>query len=350
MSDQLAREINPLLSAFLAANEESASERLLVELIDERIDPIVKKIIRAKLHASLQITDERQINQDALDLVSEVRTLVVAKLSSLKLGVCGGSIESMEAYVKTIAANACNQYLRKKYPGRLRLKNQLRYLLSHDRRFLEWQLETGDWVCGLSEWGTENPEHTNIEGIGSRAAELKQKLEKDDFSAERSNIVDLVIAVFKHCQTPLRFVDLVSTVYELRGIKEPTEVPEDEAATSYKLKSENDIEIKLEQTEFLNSLWDEIGQLPLRHRAALLLNLKNSEGDGLITLLPLTRIASIRQIAEMLEFPIEEFVGVWNELPWDDMAIAEYLKLERQQVINLRQSARATLRRRLNYF
>jgi hypothetical protein len=123
----------------------------------------------------------------------------------------------------------------------------------------------------------------------------------------------------------------------------------DEVGRERSLEYERKLLDRLEQTAFLKTLWNEIGRLPVRHRAALLLNLKNSEGDGLITLLPMTRIATITQIAEMLEFPAEDFARVWKDLPWDDNAIAGHLRLTRQQVINLRQSARATLKRRLNY-
>ena len=99
--------------------------------------------------------------------------------------------------------------------------------------------------------------------------------------------------------------------------------------------------------ENLKKVWAEICQMPIRHRLALLLNLKDKQGDCVIRLFPLLRVASIRQIAEVLEFLPDEFARVWNELPWDDLKIAEYMNLTRQQVINLRQSARARLIRQV---
>jgi len=171
-----------------------------------------------------------------------------------------------------------------------------------------------------------------------------------DISPDKIELVDLVGLVFKHFGTPIRFGDLLNLIYEVRRISEPVEVPSDETRPEKSLEYENNVLDCMEQSAFLKSLWEEIGRLPLRHRTALLLNLKSSRGDGLITLLPFIRVASIRQIAEMLEFPIEEFVKIWNDLPWDDWAIAGHPGLTRQQVINLRQSARATLRRKLHYF
>jgi hypothetical protein len=45
--------------------------------------------------------------------------------------------------------------------------------------------------------------------------------------------------------------------------------------------------------------------------------------------------------------PAQEFAGLWNELPLADDAIARRLGLMRQQVVNLRKSARERLGRRM---
>jgi hypothetical protein len=58
-------------------------------------------------------------------------------------------------------------------------------------------------------------------------------------------------------------------------------------------------------------------------------------------------VASIRTIGETLELPPEAFAGLWNSLPLDDLAIAALLGVTRQQVINLRKSARERLIRRI---
>jgi hypothetical protein len=43
----------------------------------------------------------------------------------------------------------------------------------------------------------------------------------------------------------------------------------------------------------------------------------------------------------------EELTEIWNALPLDDVAIAAHLGVTRQQVINLRKSARERLVRRM---
>lgn len=324
------------------------SDNSLAELIEISVEPIVRCLIRSRLHVSLRTEDERQVSFDAQELVSEIKTTIVAKLIDLKSQTGSGRIDNLEAYVRTVSSNACNQYLRKKYPNRLRLKNQLRYLLTHDRRFSLWNTENDDWICGLADWRDGRFDREALDHSEASYDQLRARLENRGFLPDLIDLVELVEAVFDHRRRPLRFSELIETVYGLRRISEPVHLPEDEVTAEHSTEKEASLLDRLEHKSVLKALWEEIGQLPLRHRAALLLNLKDRHGDGLITLLPIARIASIRQIAEMLEFPIDKFAKIWNDLPWDDRAISEHLGLTRQQVINLRQSARATLKRRMD--
>jgi hypothetical protein len=97
----------------------------------------------------------------------------------------------------------------------------------------------------------------------------------------------------------------------------------------------------------LQRLWEIIAGLPVGQRIALLLNLRGDQGDSPVTLFPLIGVASIEQIAGMLEMPFPELAAMWGRLPLGDQEIAERLALTRQQVINLRMSARKRLTRNL---
>jgi hypothetical protein len=101
------------------------------------------------------------------------------------------------------------------------------------------------------------------------------------------------------------------------------------------------------QRHLLEQVWDEVPKLPRRQRVALLLNLRDVNGSGMLWLLPVAGVATIRQIALILEIPDAEFAQLWRELPLDDAAIAVRLGCTRQQVINLRVSARKRLANRL---
>jgi RNA polymerase sigma factor (sigma-70 family) len=105
--------------------------------------------------------------------------------------------------------------------------------------------------------------------------------------------------------------------------------------------------VALARQDALRALWVEIQALPPRQSAALLLNLRDRQGRDAVALLPLTGTASLREIARALGMAPEVFAGLWNQLPLDDRAIAGLLGVTRQQVINLRKSARERLARRL---
>jgi hypothetical protein len=87
--------------------------------------------------------------------------------------------------------------------------------------------------------------------------------------------------------------------------------------------------------------------LPVRQRVALLLNLRDDRGGSALAILPLLNIASIREIADVLEMAAEDLAALWNELPLEDAAIARRIGATRQQVSNLRKCARERLLRRL---
>ncbi len=103
------------------------------------------------------------------------------------------------------------------------------------------------------------------------------------------------------------------------------------------------VETKLTQRAWLKRVWSEIGGLPRAQRISLLLNLRDERGEAALTLLPMTGVASLAQIAAAVEMSVEELTRVWKGLPLDDLRIAARLGLNRQRVIDLRRTARQRL-------
>jgi hypothetical protein len=143
----------------------------------------------------------------------------------------------------------------------------------------------------------------------------------------------------------VEFDDLVGIVAFLWGVDDVVPVSEQSAAEIESGAADPGRRLELQQ--WVAGLWHQICQLPRAQRVALLLNLRTPGAGSAVALLPLTGVAGIRQIAEVLEFSAEEFAAMWNLLPMDDLAIAAKLGLTRQQVINLRKSARERLQRRI---
>src|SRR6266404_8871313 len=122
------------LLAFLRAADEPTSSSAVEALICEFAQPIINNIIRNKLrvgyYADRDLTDE-----EAADLVSDVMLKLVGRLRELKTDPPARAIKNFRGYVAVTSYHACDEYLRKKYPRRHSLKNQLRYLLTHREEF-----------------------------------------------------------------------------------------------------------------------------------------------------------------------------------------------------------------------
>lgn len=332
-----------LLSFLNAAGKDS--EKALADLITKQIQPVIAKTLRAKLRVSLKPNDFNPANQDALELLSEIKLLLISELGKLKANANGKVIYNLDGYITSVTINSYRQFLRAKYPLRRQLRNKLRYLLNHHPRFALWENERGEWLCGFEQ--NRKSETFKMPDGETIQTGIAKTINRDNLH-QSAKILDLLIAVFEFAKAPIVFNNLVSIVAEMQGIKEPKYALDSEDLLNTKkfAAPENKKQIEIEQRGNLKKVWAEVCLLPLRHRLALLLNLNDKQGDAVIRLLPMLRVASIRQIAEALEFSPDEFASIWNELPWDDLKISEYMNLTRQQVINLRQSARLRLIRK----
>jgi hypothetical protein len=159
----------------------------------------------------------------------------------------------------------------------------------------------------------------------------------------------LVTAVLALLDRPIEFDRLVDALASALGIAEtgPSRTADGDDARNEPADPAPAITEVLEQRESLEAVWREIEQLPVRQRAALLLNLRDPEGGAVLQMLPATGVVSLASIAAALEISTAELAELWQRLPLDDLSIANQLGLSRQQVINLRKSARARLARRL---
>jgi hypothetical protein len=342
------KETDAALMPFLKALDELESEASLSRLISEQTEATIKEIIRRKLRVSLSVNDGGHANQEALELVTKVQTDLLSGLRELKTNAETKTISNFHSYVATVTFNACHQWLRAKYPKRLQLKNKLRYLLTHEAHYALWEGADRDWFCGLASWRGARRQVN----VALRLQQVReQRLRQVELAVrQRQALIELLDVVFQKLESPVLLDELVTVVADLLEIRENIVVADTDQIS---LKGEDfasygSVLSGLEQRAQLRRLWAEICQLPQQHRVALLLNLRDKHGADMLAVLPLARVATIRQIAEVLGFEPDKFGEVWNELPWDDATIAKHLDLTRQQVINLRHSARARLARKLN--
>jgi len=294
------RVLHPLLEAADARAAEHATEELI-----GRAEGVAEQVVAYYRRRSMLGDD------DVDEVLAAVRRRLFLKLRRLGDSPAD-AIASFDGYVAGVAYNAVSDLFRQRYPERTRLKKRLREIVAADARFTTEGTAVG-LRCGLAP--------------GSAA------------DIEGGALADAMIELLAEAGGPMLLEDIVTALAdgEPRFAAESNNLA-DSAPTPL---------VRLEQRSDVQWLWREIQLLRPHQRAALLLNLRGDDGRNMAGLFVLTGVASIEEIAEAVVMTIDELASLWNELPWDDLRIGARLGLTRQQVINLRKSARERLARRM---
>lgn len=323
------------LRGFLDAVDEVAADRELARLVGSEATPVVERVVRGQL-ADLPAADRE-------DVVAGVLLRLTETLRGLRAGRREAALESLEGYTVATARNACRAFLRARRPQRTRLANQVRYLLCHDPGLAGWEGRGGVALAGLAGWrGRDRP---------APAVAGAPPLER---AADQMPLGELLRRLLLHRGGPWPVGELVAALALLRGVHDAPAVPltpepgaEGEAPPLELAEGRPGQDRELEDRQFLGLLWAQVRELPRRQRVALLLNLRDDGGGDLLSLFPATGLARPRELARLLELPLEELEALWERLPLEDREIAELLGATPRQIINLRKSARERLARRL---
>jgi predicted DNA-binding protein (UPF0251 family) len=232
------------------------------------------------------------------------------------------------------------------------LQDLLRHQLHQNPLFALWKADNNHWYAGFTRWsGTAGAAtlSTPLPFAATILETFSMKPGEDLLPAE------LLTAIFDQAKQPVEFERVVALAAEVWNITDPpmesVDNPEfqgDQHAINSTLgNSTPGVDMLLEQRLHLEKLWTEVCELPVLQRAALLLNLRDGQGGSAIFFIPHLGIASRSRIAEILEIPEGEFLRLWSDLPLDDAYLAQRLGITRQQVINLRKTARERLARRM---
>jgi DNA-directed RNA polymerase specialized sigma24 family protein len=343
-------KIDPLLEPLLLPISDEEIDQFLSNLIVRHADPVIKGIISYKLHLS----SHSGIGQpDAFDIHQEVIVQLLAAFQQLRQQPTAHPISDLRGLAAVITHRTCSRWMRQQFPERHAFKNRLHYLLARHRGFAVWQNENKRLIAGLAAW----------QGRKDVATEKQLKQLSDDETllarirllkfSRQADWSGTLNAIFNRLGGPIELDRLVSCMAAVLQIEDRPIESIDQIEDAFEPEDpgrQHDAGWQLEKRSFLQRLWEEVRQLPLNQRAALLLNLRDHEGEGALALFPALGIVTLRQIAEALEMKAEKLAEMWNELPLEDAKIAELLQLTRQQVINARKSARERLTRRLKGF
>lgn len=314
------RKLAPLITAPDDASRTEQLERLIVEIAR----PISEKVIARFSDQEWSIRRE-----EVDDIIANISLRLLRKLQVVPLFE-EESIERFEDYVDMLAQHSVYDFLRRRFPERSRLRQRLRYLLGRDRNLASWTTSQGT-ACGFRKWSGRNDLAETIwlpqENVTPRMLDASRPAEA-------------IAAILKQVGRPLRLEALVALLADLWNVSDesvlaPVEAPRDLEPARF------------ETRQSLQILWEEIQALPPLQRKALLLNLREPGGVNAIALFIMVGIASIDAIASAIDLTAQELAEIWNRLPLDDLTVAHKIGVTRQQVINLRKTARERLARRL---
>jgi RNA polymerase sigma factor (sigma-70 family) len=309
---------------FLDRTQPIPDAAALESTVFETAEPLIRRVVRWRIGSNASLQDQE-------DVAGDVLLELLARLDSVRMNQ-SEPIADFQAYAAVAANHGCDRYLRRRYPQRHRLTTRIRYLLDTSADYAVWESETGSLACGFAKRRGE-PVKT-VETGWARQVPLPP----------RATEASAVAAALGHAAGPLRLSDLVDAVALLLNVRD--EVVAGDRATI--ASPSEDLDLRLDQRRMLERLWSEIQTLPRAQRVALLLNLRDEQGGCALTSLPATGVASIREIARMIEMRAEDLAQIWRALPLSDLQIAERLGITRQQVINLRKAARQRLTRRMS--
>ncbi len=321
-----------VLASYLAEKDETAAERILQTLIVEVASPYVRMVVASNLRGPQQAETNDAAQDVLLDLTSRLRRLREGQTEALRGEE--SLIRNFRAYMASAARRAAGFVLRRSNPDRYRMRNRLRYSLRTNALFTLADDTQGRRLASLSV----------LRAGYAMAPVTREKLWEVPVpqGASGMNLGKLLELVLVRAGAPVFLDDLTDYMgVALGGFARQENL---DAAATVPLSNLAD---QMEQRAWLAHLWTEIIELPRNQRVALLLNLRDQVGDSALRLLPALGIASIRQIAGVLEMPPEGLAELWRRLPVDDMQLGEMLSLTRQQVANLRKSARDRLVRRM---
>jgi hypothetical protein len=335
--------VDPQLKPFLDAKTGADAASALDRLLSGPLSAVIIETVRRELAGSFKGAEHVD------DIAADVRLRILRKLMWLRdderARAADSAIANIAGYASVAAERACYAFLRRQFPERTRFRNRVRYVLSrHPQIAFEagadavWRASTRAAVRAAAAPGASVAFLEDPGGWLHRAG-----------IDQSQPLPSLVPAVLIRLDRPIEFDRLVNALAATLGIAEAgvsrgadrddvRDEPADPAPA---------IADVLEQRESLERTWREIAELPPRQRAALLLNLRDPDGGAVLQMLPATGVVSAASIAAALDISPAELAALWPRLPLDDLAIAEQLGLTRQQVINLRKSARARLARRL---
>jgi hypothetical protein len=290
-------QIDSLLEPLVQISGVEETDVFLSQLITVHAEPVINGIIRYKLRHNL---DRSGAEAGVEDLRQEAIAQLLVELQKFRSDIEAHPIRDVRGLAATITYRLCARWMRRQFPRQHALRNQIQYLLTRQAGFALWPDDNDvmkKLIAGFAAW---KGQRSSIDAAGLRRLPRDERLlESLGGGGSSTDLKEALATIFIHVGGPVEFDELVKTVAALLQITErkieSIDADSDDARVELAAQ-EADVAGRVEKRVFLQRLWEELRQLPLRQRAALLLNLRDHKGRGCIALFPATGIASIDQL------------------------------------------------------
>lgn len=344
--------MDQLLLPYLQASTESERQQHLDEILMVHAAPVVRQALRRRLGFYVDQRGSNPHNQDAEDLYQEIMTKVVQTLHDLRNPSAKSEIQNLGQYVARIASNACNDLLRTKSPARARLKNNLRFLLTHHRDFAVWKTDN-ETLAGFAVWRSTSKTVSSQKQLFDMEQTLAnfRSTRLQGESVKQVPLTRLVAELFSWIGSPVELDELVNAVAALVDIKDhPAESIDDQTLADADARIADSTLItnsRLEVQALLRHLWQALRELSTEQRDVFCLGFEDQSGRDLFTVLLEAEIVTFQALAKELGRSTKAIVELWSKMPMDDEAIAVELGTTRAQVYKWRFRALQRLKKGL---
>jgi len=341
----MIKDVDECLLAYLHSTDEADQQQHLGYLVSEVATPIIQRVLHRAFdqdHINDAYGTVRVLGEDA---VADVVLKILQALLAFKDRPGERAIANFRGLVATIAYRALTDQLRELYRERANHEQKIRRLLAVNKYLAIWKDAANITVCGRTEWRDEKPKSAPLPSRD----ELLSLADQVRVASASRNAAELILFLLNLTDQPVKFGDLVSVTLDCQ--RKDTQLLESESSSAGSVLNalrENPL-VVLETKLLLERLFAEIQKLSAVQRKALLLNMGDSQNDGIECFL-LANVATEEQLASLLEFSTAEFRQLLGRLPMTDKEIGDRLGIDSVKVGNIRKAVRDRLERRRRTF
>jgi len=308
-------------------------------LLLEEVAPVVAKVIRLRLRG-IPSAEADDLKQNVLvKLLQWLRRPASEKTQ----------VQDFVGFAARTAHNECHNYLREKAPARLRLKHNLRHLLTKRTEFAICKIQN-QTLCGFAAWeGAGQPLQPSsaFDPRSESATEFQSRF--GSLSREATSTAQLVTEILRRCGRPIELDDLVDLVARLKGVPttslEERLVNDDVGKENSVFRIEARCDENIATRELLACVWKQVLSHPPLQRRAYFYTSEDERGESLLIRLLSENVITVRQLCAGLELSRAELIRVLEQLPMGVAAAAKEIGVPTYQVSSWRYRIKAVLRR-----